>query len=119
MNSTLTVKLTSDTNYVPTKYRVVEMEPAATAATTYCVLEVVQVGWDTQVNYNNWVAHKVYAPVPAAKAPSSPIGYPGQGDYLDLAGRTQTGMQGTAGALSVTTLDQLMIYAPETPSSDM
>jgi hypothetical protein len=95
MNTQLTVKKTTDSNYIPVKYRIVEMiEAAATVTGTGeigCILETIRVGWDTETNYNNWT---------------------------DERDRPQTGMQGTMGELSYDTLDNLSVYTPMTPSFD-
>ena len=102
MNTNLTVKLSADTNYIPVMYRIVEMTSASTAATTYCVLQVARVGWDTEAHYNNWKATSVYAD-----------------GNMHLVGRDPTGMQGTLGTLSVVALSTIEIYKPQTPSTDM
>jgi hypothetical protein len=103
MNTSLTVKLSADTNDIPIMYRVVEMTPASSAGGTYCVLQVVRVGWDTFANYNNWKATSTYDTVT---------------ERMYLTGRNPTGMQGTLGALSVQALTAIESYAPQTPSMD-
>jgi hypothetical protein len=93
MNTRLTVKLSSDTNFIPVKYTVVEMSvgTAGDGSDTYCVLIVSRVGWDTKAHYDEWKKN-----------------------------RDATGMQGTAGAFSVAPLSDLEVYDyPRTPSTDM
>lgn len=101
MNIGLTVKLVADGNYIPVKYGVVEMTPAATAGATYCVLQVIRVGWDTENHYNDWKATSGYAD-----------------GNMYLSGRNTTGMQGTPGALSVVALSAIENYDTMTPSFD-
>jgi hypothetical protein len=119
MNTSLTVRLIADANDIPVMYRVIEMTPGATAATTYCVLQVVRVGWDTFVHHDDWKAHKVYAPLPSPPDnPLTPI-QPVQGDYQNLAGRIAVGIQGVLGTLSIAALNAITQYATQTPSRDM
>jgi hypothetical protein len=101
MNTNLTVKLSADGNDIPVMYRVIEMTPQATAAGTYCVLQVVRVGWNTFANYDNWKATTGYAD-----------------GAMYITGRDWTGMQGTLGALSVAALSAIELYATQTPSFD-
>lgn len=102
MDTNLTVKLSADTNYIPVMYRVVEMTTGSGAATTYCVLVVARVGWDTEAHYNDWKATSVYAD-----------------SNMHLVGRNTTGIQGILGTLSVAALSAIEIYKPQTPSTDM
>lgn len=104
MNTNLTVRLTADTNYIPVMYRVVEMTVGASAALTYCVLQVVRVGWDTENNFNNWKATATWSE---------------QNERMYLVGRNPTGMQGTLGTLSVAALSTTQNYKVLTPSTDM
>ena len=103
MNSALIVKLNADSNYVPVKYRIVEMTVGSTAGATYCVLEVVGVGFDTEGNYDLWKSGRYYDTASGV---------------THATGRDPVGIQGTLGALSVATLDALSIYSPRTPSLD-
>jgi hypothetical protein len=101
MNNILIVRKTGDLNYIPVKYRVVEMTVGSTAGATYCVLQCIDRGWDTEAHWNDWKA---------GKSPS--------GDYSNPTGRKSVGAQGTIGALEVETLDNLAAYKPYTPSHD-
>ena len=83
-------------------YRLVEMTTSSGAATTYCVLVVARVGWDTKAHYDDWKATSVYAD-----------------GNMHLVGRNTTGMQGVLGTLSVAALSTIEIYKPQTPSTDM
>jgi hypothetical protein len=118
MNTSLTVRKTADTNWRPVMYRVVEMTPGNGAAATYCVIMCVRVGWDTEVNFNNWKATKNY---PAGSPPVNPLTpiQPVGNDYTNMRGRMITGMQGTLGALESVALSTISIYNPMTPDSDM
>lgn len=124
MNSTLTVKKSADTGWRPVMYRVIEMTVGANLAGTYCAIMCVRVGWDTEAHYNDWKAHKVYAPLPSPpENPLTPI-QPVQGDYQNLDGRqpgAPTGMAGTLGAIEVVALSTLKTYNLEslTPDRDM
>jgi len=90
MNTNLTVKLSSDTNYIPVRYRVVEVTVGSSAAATYCVLVTEKVGWDTEVHYEAWTKS-----------------------------RNTEGMIGTLGAFSVEALSDLIVYNVRTPSTDV
>jgi len=104
MNTSLTVRLKSDTNYIPVKYRVVEMTVGSSDTTTFCALSVVRVGWDTSDNYDKWVSTRSYDT---------------NAGTTTLVGRDPEGMQGTLGNLSVATLDTITEYsAVQTPSVD-
>lgn len=100
MNTKLTVKKTADTNYIPVKYGVIEIEVNSTAATTYCVLQCIRIGWDTQAHYEAWVSTW-------------------DGATKVLHGREVEGIQGALGVLEITTLDAIEIYDAQTPSRDM
>lgn len=104
MNSNLTVRLIADTNDIPVMYKVVEMTTGLAAASTYCVLVVARVGWDTFAHYDDW------------KATSS---WDEGTERMYLTGRNPTGMQGTLGALSVVALSLMQNYKDLTPSTDM
>ena len=101
MNTKLIVRKSADGNYKPIKYAVVEMTPAATAAATYCLIQIIDVGWDLEANWNNW------------KADKSPNGI-----YSNPIGRNPTGMQGMIGDLEVVALSTLEIYTPFITSFD-
>lgn len=88
MNTKLTVKKVSDTNFVPVMYGLIEMTPASTAAATYCVISTIRVGWDTEVNFENWKYD-----------------------------RKVEGMQGKLGELEVVALTAIEQYRDGTPSS--
>lgn len=103
MNTALTVKLTGDSNYIPVMYRVIEMTVGTDAASTYCALQVVRVGWDTEVNYNNWKSGRYY---------DESTG------MTHATGRETTGMQGAMGDLSVAALSTIEPYKRQTPSMD-
>lgn len=108
MNTKLIVKKTTapdNTYYIQPKYSVVAMTIGSTAATTYCTLQTIRVGFDTEANYNKWKSTKVYD---AASGTTT------------LLGRDPVGIVGTLGQLSVDTLDHLIAYNLEllTPSSD-
>lgn len=90
MNTNLTVKLSSDTNSIPVKYRVVEISVGTSLADTYCVLTVEKVGWDTGEHYEAWTDR-----------------------------RETTGMVGTLGDFSVAALSDLKTYNVRTPSTDI
>lgn len=93
MNTKLAVKLSTDTNYIPVKYQVIEMSigTAADGSDTYCALMVSRIGWDTEAHYKEWMKN-----------------------------RDVTGKQGTSGAFSVAPLSDLEVYdSPRTPSTDM
>ena len=118
MNTTLTVRKTGDTNQIPVMYRVVESQPAATAATTYCVLECIRVGWDTVAHYNLWKSHKNYYASPTQSLSYNPLGSvnPPQGDYTRLMGHEDysntppLGQQGTLGSLEIQALNAIVAY---------
>jgi hypothetical protein len=103
MNTSLTVKLNADANYIPVMYRVVETTVASTLATTYFLLEVVRVGWDTQEHYEAWIATKNYDTASGV---------------THLVGRNPTGMVGILGTLSISAANLVSIYKIQTPSSD-
>jgi hypothetical protein len=88
MNNTLTVRDTTDAAaYIAIQYRVVEIFARVAAVTgasdVSCVLEVVRPGWNTEGDYDNWVAY-----------------------------RETTGMLGTMGAIKTQTLNNLEVYSP-------
>ena len=99
MNTSLTVRLTSDTNFIPVMYRVVETTVGATIAGTYFVLEVVRVGWDTGPHYNDWKATW-------------------DGVNQVLTGRKTVGMVGALGTLTVAAASTVTAYKVQTPSTD-
>lgn len=103
MNTKLTVRLIADSNFIPVKYGVVEMNVGADTANTFCVLQVIRVGWNTETNYNNWKSTKTYDTASGTTT---------------LVGRNPTGMQGTLGALSVVALNLITEYDAKTPSTD-
>ncbi len=107
MWSKLSVKLAADNNYIPVRYNIVAMKAGSARSTTYCVLEVTRVGWDTQVHYNNWIPQKVYIPAPIN--PLTPI--QSLGTYVGLSGRSTAGIQGTLGVLTVAKLSDLVEYS--------
>lgn len=90
MNTKLAVKKTSDTNFIPVMYQIIDMAPAGTLGDTNCVIMVERVGWDTEDNYDAWKET-----------------------------RNVVGMQGTLGDFEVATLDTLQVYHSRTPSLDM
>lgn len=98
MNTNLTVKKSSDSNYIPVKYKAVEMTVGANAATTYVLIQTVAIGWDTEEHFNGWKSVR--------------------DDSKGLVGRNPTGIQGTLGALEVVALSTLVSYEVQTPSSD-
>ena len=55
MNTKEVVKLTSDANYVPVKYFVMESIVGNAIATTFLWLKVISYGIDTQVNYDAYI----------------------------------------------------------------
>ena len=101
MNTKLVVRKSADANYIAIKYEIVEMTPAATAAATYCLISIKDVGWDTEANWDKWKAHK------------NP-----DGTYSHPAGRDPEGMQGMIGDLEVVALSTLEAYTPYKPSFD-
>lgn len=101
MNTNLTVKKSGDSNYIPVRYRVVEMTVGSTAAATYCVICCDRVGWDTADHYNAW----------KATVSDSEMNF--------VYGRVTTGMQGSLGAFEVIGLDGLVQYNAQTPNKDM
>lgn len=103
MNTNLTVRISSDSNFIPVKYRIVEMTTGASAAATYCVLLVTRVGWDTSNNYDLWKATKYYDT--------------GSG-VTHLNGRDPAGIQGVLGTLSVVALSTIVNYGTPAPDSD-
>lgn len=88
MNTKLIVKISADSNFIPIKYSVIAMIPRVTpitgAADVMCVLEVIRVGWDTSLNYNNYK------------------------DY-----RKMDGAQGVMGTFSVAALSTVEVYHEE------
>ncbi len=88
MQSSLIVKKNSDTNFRPVKYRVVEMEVGSDTASTNCVLQTIDVGFDTKENWRKW-----------------------------NESRDRTGLQGTLGTFEVATLDGLSLYSVQTPTA--
>jgi hypothetical protein len=103
MKSTLTVRLAADTNYIPVRYRIIEMNIANPPAATYCLLEVVRVGWDTVGHYNDWKSNKYYDTASGV---------------THLTGRSTVGMQGTLGAFSIAVLTDLRNYTTYDPLKD-
>lgn len=103
MNTNLTVRLSADANDIPVKYRVVEMTTGGATATTYCVLMVVRVGWNTFANYDLWKATKYYDT---------------DSGITHLNGRDPAGMQGVLGTLSVVALSTVVSYGTPAPDSD-
>jgi len=108
MNTKLIVKKTTapdNTYFIRPKYSIVDMVIGSTAGATYCTLQTIRVGWDTEAHYNNWKSTRYY------EASS--------GTTL-LVGRNPTGMQGTLGELSIEILDNLVTYDLEllVPSTD-
>lgn len=110
MNTTETVMLTSDMNYIPVKYRIVEMVPASTAATTYCTIQVVDYGWDTADHYRNFIGHAIISQNPPPTAPNASVNYYPGGYIYGFGGGTTAGIQGTLGDLSVEPLSSLVEY---------
>jgi len=107
MRTKLIVKKTTlpdTTYYIQPKYAVVEMTIGANAAATFCTLETIRVGFDTEANYNKWKSTKLYDPVSGTTT---------------LIGRDTVGIVGTLGQLSVDTLDHLISYSAVDPSTDM
>ena len=88
MQSSLIVRKNSDTNFRAIKYRVVEMTPASALADTYCVLQTIEVGFDTEENWRKWAES-----------------------------RDTVGLQGTLGAFEIATLDTLSLYNVQTPTA--
>lgn len=88
MQSSLIVKKNSDTNFRPVKYRVVEMTVGGTLGATNCVLQTIDVGFDTEENWRKW----------------------------DIS-RDTAGMQGTLGEFEVVTLDTISLYDIQTPTA--
>jgi hypothetical protein len=103
MNTSLTVKKSTDSNFIPVKYRIIEVTVGANAAGTYCLLETVAVGWDTEAHFNNWKGVKTYD---AASGTTT------------IIGRDATGIQGTIGDLEVIALTTLVAFTAATPSTD-
>jgi hypothetical protein len=108
MNTKLIVKKNTapdNTYFIRPKYAVVDMTIGSTAGATHCTLQTIRVGWDTENNYNNWKSTRSYD---AAAGTTT------------LLGRNVTGMQGTLGALSIDTLNNLVTYNLEllVPSTD-
>jgi hypothetical protein len=110
MNTTETVTLTTDSNYIPVKYRIVEMVPAATAATTYCTLQVVDYGWDTEAHWRNYIGHAITSQNPRPTAPNASVNYYPGGYIYGFGGGTTAGIQGTLGVLSVAPLSTVIEY---------
>ena len=110
MNTKLTVRVNTDANFIPVMYRIIAMTIGSTDATTYCLLETVRLGWNTEANYNKWKSTVTYDPVSGTTT---------------LIGRQKTaagtGQQGTVGELTIDTLNDLRTYNyPEsTPSRDI
>ena len=63
MNTSLTVRKTADTGYIPVMYRCIEITPGSAANATYCILMTVRTGWDTLAHYQAWQSHKNYYPL--------------------------------------------------------
>jgi hypothetical protein len=108
MNNRLIVRKANDTNYIPIKYNIIEITMGNDVTTTYVVMQTIDVGWDTENNWNNWKAGKDTS-VPDA--------------LLHATGRDWTGMQGTIGELTTRAIDEgggdiLVAYKPFTPSKD-
>src|SRR5208337_4478934 len=110
MNTTETVTLTTDNNYIPVKYRIVEMIPAATAATTYCTIQVVDYGWDTEAHWRNYIGHAIISQNPPPTAPNASVNYYPGGYIYNFGGGTTAGVEGTLGALSVVALSIIIEY---------
>ena len=94
MNTKLIVKVFNDANHIPIKYSVIDIKPrvypVATTADVVCILQVVQVGWNTLENYTAWRNY-----------------------------RKTTGIQGTLGTISTNTLNNLRVYQAMTPGTDV
>lgn len=88
MQSSLIVKKNGDANFRPIKYRIVEMTVGGTLAATNCVLQTIEVGFDTEDNWRKW----------------------------DVS-RDTVGLQGTLGEFEVATLDTLSLYDVQTPTA--
>lgn len=88
MQSSLIVKKNSDTNFRPVKYRIVEMAVAGTLGGTNCVLQTIEVGFDTEENWRLW-----------------------------NTSRDTVGLQGSLGAFEIATLDTLSLYNVQTPTA--
>ena len=101
MNTRLIVKKSADAGYKPVKYAIVEMTPAATAATTYCLIQIIDSGFATLADWNDWRADK------------SPDGI-----YSNPTGRDSSVLVGMIGNLEVVALSTLVAYKPFTPSMD-
>jgi hypothetical protein len=107
MNTKLIVKKTTapdNTYFIQPKYAVVAMTIGSTAATTYCTLQTIRVGFDTSGNYDLWKSQKSYDPVSGTTT---------------LIGRDTAGIVGNLGELSIETLSNLISYSAVDPSSDM
>lgn len=81
MRLNLFVKINNDTNYIPIKYLLASVTVGSSLTNTYCFLVVVEPGWDTEENYNNWKQN-----------------------------RSTDGMQGKIGDFYVTTMSQISSY---------
>ena len=99
MNTKLCVRKTSDSNFIPIKYGVVEMTVGVDADNTNVVIQIIKPGWNTEINYNKWKSTW-------------------NGDESVLVGRNPAGIQGTIGALEVVALSALVAYEYQTPSMD-
>jgi hypothetical protein len=110
MNTTEDVMLLSDTNYIPVRYRIVDITEASTAATTYCTIQVVAYGWDTPLDYRNSLQKAITWQNPAPTAPAASVNYYPGGIVGNLGGGSMAGAQGTLGALSVVELAQIQEY---------
>lgn len=108
MQTKLIVKKTTvpdNTYFIRPKYAIVDMTIGATAGATYCTLQTIRVGWDTEAHYNDWKSTRSYET---------------SSGTTTLIGRNVTGMQGTLGILGVETLNNLATYNLEllVPSTD-
>lgn len=108
MNNRLIVRIANSTDFIPIKYEIIEITMGNAATNTYVVMQTIDVGWDTEVNYNNWKASKDVSTEPP---------------YSYATGRNWTGMQGTIGEIITRALDEtggdiLVAYKPFTPSRD-
>ena len=87
MNNNIYVKLISDTNFIPIKYLLLEANVSSSATETNCLLVCVENGFDTEENHERWVKY-----------------------------RDTKGIVGVVGSFLITTLNNIIIYTPHTPS---
>lgn len=97
MNTKEYVKLSSDTNYIPIKYSVVEASIGTSDATSGVWLKCVAHGWDTESNYKTYLDSALYDG--------------SSGLQIDT-----TGVQGTLGSYVVTTISDIQEY--RTPATN-